>query len=468
MAVKPDNTLSLDEQLRRLYISLENQRKALTRLKRNTTAYNNALKVFNTTQNNITELETKIDAGRKTKKTSTEKNKLDALNDALTRAKEYGTADQVEKAQNDLDKFSGVETTTPTGTTELRYGPGGESLRPGSAEYIAAAGSTTKPIVTSTKTPASTTKPISTPTDDATTDAKQLWVSYLRTVFSTLEDKTQQAEINRIFDTAVKQKWTEQTFMENLKGTSWWQNTSPSLIQFFLESNDPRNRATFAETVANKVDSVAAKLEKLGIAPRTVDPITGKVIDNAQYFKGIALQAYENNWTDSQLDNYLSTKSDLIFTGGGVLGSSLNQINQTAYLYGINLDSTMKNTINTSLLDPMDGRDAQYWINSVKQMAIDAPQNKPFYESLKVGKSLYEVTSNYRNQMAGLLEVDPTAITWNDLMGKVIVKDTGNARTFADFNKALKQDPIWQYTKNAKETYSNMALDLGRTFGYVG
>jgi hypothetical protein len=39
---------------------------------------------------------------------------------------------------------------------------------------------------------------------------------------------------------------------------------------------------------------------------------------------------------------------------------------------------------------------------------------------------------------------------------------------FADFNKALKQDPIWQYTKNAKETYSNMALDLGSTFGYVG
>jgi len=468
MAVKPDNTLSPDEQLRQLYISLENQRKALTRLKRNTTAYNNALKVFKTTQSNITELNAKVDAGRKTKQKSADKTKLDALNDALTRAKEYGTEEQVEKAQNDLDKFSGVETTTQTGTTELRYGPGGESLRPGSAEYIAAAGSTTKPIVTSTKTPASTTKPISTPTNDATTDAKQLWVSYLRTVFSTLEDKTQQAEINRIFDTAVKQKWTEQTFMENLKGTSWWQNTSPSLIQFFLESNDPRNRATFAETVANKVDSVAAKLEKLGIAPRTVDPITGKVIDNAQYFKGIALQAYENNWTDSQLDNYLSTKSDLIFTGGGVLGSSLNQINQTAYLYGINLDSTMKNTINTSLLDPMDGRDAQYWINSVKQMSIDAPQNKPFYESLKVGKSLYEVTSNYRNQMAGLLEVDPTAITWNDLMGKVIVKDTGNARTFADFNKALKQDPIWQYTKNAKETYSNMALDLGRTFGYVG
>jgi hypothetical protein len=106
MAVKPDNTLSLDEQLRQLYISLENQRKALTKLKRNTTAYNNALKVFKTTQSNITELNAKVNAGLKTKKTSKEKNRLDALNDALTRAQEYGTAEQVEKAQNDLDKFS--------------------------------------------------------------------------------------------------------------------------------------------------------------------------------------------------------------------------------------------------------------------------------------------------------------------------------------------------------------------------
>lgn len=115
----------------------------------------------------------------------------------------------------------------------------------------------------------------------------------------------------------------------------------------------------------------------------------------------------------------------------------------------------------------MDGRDAQYWVNSVKQMAIDAPQNKPFAESLKAGKSLYEVTANYRNQMANLLEVDGSNITWDDLMNKVIVGDTGNARTFADFNKALKQDPLWQYTRNAKETYTNMALDLGRTFGFV-
>lgn len=297
---------------------------------------------------------------------------------------------------------------------------------------------------------------------------KTIWVSWLRTTFSSLEDKTQKAQIDALFDKAIKQGWDEATFMEALKGTGWWQNTLPSLRQFFIESNDPRNKATFAEKISNNITSISAKLEALGIAPRSVDPATGKVIDNSELIKGIALEAVKNNWTDDELENYLSTRSEIIFTGGGTLGSYLDRVNQTAYLYGISLDNNMKNAINTSLLDPLDGRDVQYWLNSVKQMAYDAPENKPFLASLQAGRSLYEVTNSYRSQMANLLELDGTAITWNDLMGKVIDKETGNARTFADFTKSLKADPLWQYTRNAKETYSNMALDVAKMFGFQG
>lgn len=303
---------------------------------------------------------------------------------------------------------------------------------------------------------------------DKTEDDKQLWISYLRTVFTTLEDKGQKAELDRLFDTAKNGKWNEKTFLEALKNTAWWQATLPSLRQFLLESKDPRNAGMFAEKVKNNIDSITAKLEDLGIARVKIDPLTGKTVDNTEFIKGIAVEAIKNNWTDDQLTNYLSTKGDIVFTGGGTLGSYFDRINQTAYMYGINLDANMKQAINTSLLDPLDGRDAQYWINSVKEMAYDAPQNKPFADALRAGRSLYEVTSSYRNQMASLLEVDSTAISWDDLMGKILNKETGNANTFADFTKALKKDPLWQYTRNAKETYSNMALDLGKMFGFVG
>jgi hypothetical protein len=299
-------------------------------------------------------------------------------------------------------------------------------------------------------------------------DTKTLWVSYLRSTFASLEDKTQKAQIDKLLDDAKKFKYDEKTFMEILKGTIWWQTTLPSMRSFFLETSDPRNASTFTEKVQNKMSTIAAKLDTLGISAMSTDPATGKLIDNSEFIKGLAMQTIQNNWDDSQLEDFIATKSNVMFTGGGTLGSTLEKVKNQAYMYGIKIDSALEKEINFSLLDPNDGRDANYWLYSVKQQAMDSPTYKPFAESLKAGRSLYEVTNNYRQQMANLLEVDSTAITWDDLMGKVVDNNTGNARTFADFTKQVKQDKLWQYTKNAKETYSNMALDLAKTFGFIG
>lgn len=299
-------------------------------------------------------------------------------------------------------------------------------------------------------------------------DVKTLWVSYLRSTFATLEDKTQKAQIDKLLEDAKTYKYSEATFMEALKGTVWWQTTLPSMRQFFLDTHDKRNASTFTEKVQNKMSAIASKLEVLGIAAKSTDPATGKLIDNSEFIKGLAMQTIQNNWDDAQLEDYLAAKAPIMFTGGGTLGSTLEKVKNQAYMYGIKIDSALEQEINGSLLDPNDGRDANYWLYSVKQQAMDSPVYKPFAESLKAGRSLYEVTNNYRQQMANLLEVDSTAITWDDLMGKVVDNTTGNARTYADFTKQVKQDKLWQYTKNAKETYSNMALDLARTFGYMG
>jgi hypothetical protein len=299
-------------------------------------------------------------------------------------------------------------------------------------------------------------------------DTKTLWVSYLRSTFASLEDKTQKAQIDKLLEDAKTFKYSEETFMEILKGTIWWQTTLPSMRSFFLETSDPRNASTFTEKVQNKMSTIAAKLDTLGISAMSTDPATGKLIDNSEFIKGLAMQTIQNGWDDAQLEDFIATKSNVMFTGGGTLGSTLEKVKNQAYMYGIKIDSALEKEINFSLLDPNDGRDANYWLYSVKQQAMDSPTYKPFAESLKAGRSLYEVTNNYRQQMANLLEVDSTAITWDDLMGKVVDNTTGNARTFADFTKQVKQDKLWQYTKNAKETYSNMALDLARTFGFSG
>jgi hypothetical protein len=325
---------------------------------------------------------------------------------------------------------------------------------------------TPKPSVTPTPTP----KPATGGKGKApspTADPKTAWIGYLQATFKTLPLEFKN-EIDKIFEQALRPNsgWTQDTFNEAIKQTKWYQTTYPSVRQFFIESNDPRNAANFAEKLQNQTDSISAKLEQLGVRAQQLDPVSGKYYSNTQTIQGIAMASIQNNWNDVQLTQHLGDNAQLLFTGGGAIGSSVEKIKSAALLYGINIDNKYLNKIQTSLLDPSDGRDTQWYLNEMQNQAIDL--YKPFAESIKSGRTLYEITNNYRTKMSNLLEVDSENITWQDLMGKVIDPTTGNARMESEFTKQLKQDPLWQYTKNAKETYSNMSLDLMKQFGFMG
>jgi hypothetical protein len=401
------------------------------------------------------------------------------------------------------DKISGLKTeikvTTPTGTPELRYGPNGESLVPGTAAYEK--GTTTRPDVKTqmaadAKAKAEADAKAKAEADaktkaDATTKAaaakaaaekaiadqavkdkelalKTMYVDYLRATFAGLEDKKQKAQIDALFDKASAEGWTAENFQMALEGTEWWQTTLPSLRSWYLDTHDPRKQSTTVELIRNKVASVSSYLEQLGITPQGIDPVTGKAFDKNGYVSGIAQEAVKNGWDDNQLRDYLAGQAAIVFTGGGEIGSSLSKIRDTAYAYGVKLDPAYEKMINNSLLDSSDGRDAAYYIAEMRRQSIENPNNKAFAEALNSGRTLYEATRSYRGQMAGLLEVDESNVTWDDLMKKTVDSTTGAARTFADFTKEVKNDPLWQQTRNAKETYSSKALDLAKMFGLVG
>ena len=389
------------------------------------------------------------------------KSKRQKLLDELTRANDYGTEKEKSAAQDALDNFDNKNPTVVPDSAQPKVA---DTDGDGIPDTIDA-----QPKVANKPTP--TPKPTDkkgdvTPSPTPEADKiKTAWVGYLDATFKTLP-KEYKGQIDKLLTTAKKENWTEVTFTEALKQTTWWQETLPSLRSFFMETHDPRNAATFAEKMGIQTANVAASLEKLGIRAQQIDPVTGKVVDNAKTIQGIAMEAVKNGWTEIQTLQHLGDNAQLLFTGGGTIGSSVDNIKRQALNYGIAIDNNYLDTIQRSLLDPTDGRDQQYYLNEMKAQAMDL--YKPFASSLKEGRSLYEVTNSYRNQMATLLEVDSTNVTWKDLMAKVVDPTTGNARTFADFNKQVKQDPLWQYTKNAKETYSNTALDLMKQFGFMG
>jgi hypothetical protein len=458
-------------------VEMFNLKKIIDGNKPSSAKYKNALEKYNALRDEKTALE---DKAKKALATKEQKKKRDALIKAeedLQRAKDTKDAGKQKNAQEDVDRIKEELSNTQDDVVASGYLGSGTKDKPlmldGENYSGSYKGKTYKNGILVKETPAAVKddnkkKGTGKVEDEPGQDIKQLWTSYLRSTFATLEDKTQKAEIDGLLKRAKTEKWDEDLFMTALEGTVWWQTTLPSMRQFFLDTHDKRNASTFAEKMKNTMDSMLGKLETLGIQVKQVDPTTGRVTDNSDYLKGIAMKSIENGWDDDQLEQYLSTQGSIVFSGGGTLGSYYDRVAQQAFLYGVPLDATMKQTINTSLLDPMDGRDVNYWLKTVKDMAYDAPQNKAFLPALQQGRNLYEVTNSYRQQMASLLEVDSTAITWNDLMGKVIDGNTGNARTFSDFTKQLKQDPLWQVTRNAKETYSNTALDIAKMFGFMG
>ena len=454
MAINTPDTVTTAEQLRQAYIAIDQVTKQLNRLKVGSAEYKKAVQVKKDTQKRIDTLNAQDEKERATGKAQKVTDARGRLVDKLQRAQDYGTQAEINKAKDALKSFDGKEVTVDTGVK-----PG----KPITTPLATSRPTTTGPVATKPTTTGG--KPAVTPAPAVEPDPKTSYISALREVIKSLP-KADKAEVDNLIKQAQAGKWDEKAFNAALQGTNWWQSSLPSLQAYFIESHDPRNKGTFAEKMQIATDNVAANLEKLGITATQTDPITGKFYDNTKTIQGIAAMAMMNGWNDNQLQSHLAETAQLHFNGGGQIGTTIDNIKLNAMRYGVNVDDNYLKQIQFSLLDPTDGRDERYYINEMKNQAVD--MYKPFADQIKNGRTLYEVTNNYRTKMSGLLETDASNISWKDLMGKVVDPATGNARVESEFIKQIKQDPLWQTTKNAKETYSNMALDLMKQFGFVG
>jgi hypothetical protein len=83
------------------------------------------------------------------------------------------------------------------------------------------------------------------------------------------------------------------------------------------------------------------------------------------------------------------------------------------------------------------------------------------------GNDLSEIYQPYRQSMAAILEIPFDKIDLSDPTLTNAITDKGNMTIF-DFKKSLRKDARWQYTDNAREEVSNVALGVLRDFGFQG
>jgi hypothetical protein len=83
------------------------------------------------------------------------------------------------------------------------------------------------------------------------------------------------------------------------------------------------------------------------------------------------------------------------------------------------------------------------------------------------GVDLTAIYQPYKQQMAAILELNPESISLNDpTLRSAIGPD--KEMTLYDFQKALRKDPRWQYTSNAKESVASSVQQVLKDFGFMG
>jgi len=183
----------------------------------------------------------------------------------------------------------------------------------------------------------------------------------------------------------------------------------------------------------------------------------------------IAQEAYdkgldrERNSFNTFLDNKFKFKG----TGAkGKAGEQLADLQKIAAANGLDLQKAFGTQLPTWLASINKGESIETFKKQIRDVAkIGMPQN--IAALLDNGIDLDAVYSPYKNVMASVLEINPESITLNDPLLRSAITGEKELPIY-EFQRKLRQDTRWQYTNQAKEEVSDVALKVLRDFGFQG
>jgi len=157
---------------------------------------------------------------------------------------------------------------------------------------------------------------------------------------------------------------------------------------------------------------------------------------------------------------------DTVLKGGAGAAQAVNGVLAYAKQYGINLNS--KDALGYVANELKQGQGDLKKINA-KILAISKATYSNLSDVISEDVSLAELSSNYKYNMAQVLELSPDAIDVLDPTIQTALKNNGNkgAMNLTDFDRMLRNDPRWGKTKNAREEASKYAYEVLKDFGLM-
>jgi predicted transcriptional regulator len=190
---------------------------------------------------------------------------------------------------------------------------------------------------------------------------------------------------------------------------------------------------------------------------------------NEDEVTAIAQEAYDKGFDRER--NSLNSFLDKKFKFGaeatkGKAGEQITDLQKVAAANGLDLQKAFGTELPNWLASINKGESIDTYKKMIRSVAkIGMPQN--IGALLDNGVDLDTIYSPYKNIMASVLEINPETITVNDPVLRSAITGEKELPIY-EFQRKLRQDARWQYTNQAKEEVSDVALKVLKDFGFQG
>lgn len=177
-------------------------------------------------------------------------------------------------------------------------------------------------------------------------------------------------------------------------------------------------------------------------------------------------------WLDNQIKNEVNSGIQNVNTLNipeGPSGKYFVTVKRLAAQNGVMLSDGAATAYANSIVSGKVSEDTVF--STIRESAGNAFPSMA--EKIKQGINLQTLADPYIQSMSNILEVPDTAIDLFDpkirgALSFTLPDGKVGTKSIYDFEKELRQDPRWQYTKNAREQASSIATTVLKDFGFMG
>lgn len=273
-------------------------------------------------------------------------------------------------------------------------------------------------------------------------------------------------DLSRLFNNAVKDKYSQARFVAELRNTNWYKTRSESVRQAqVLQKTDP---AEYARRVQRASSAVADQY--FALTGRKMAPASANAYGQTAFLYGFndgEIRALVGNTAKSQT---LMMKGGL----GGSLGEAERQLRQAAEDYGLDFpDSYFAGKLNDIARQKIDTGSA---VNNIRNWAKS--KYAAYADEIDQGMTIRDIAEPYKQLMAKTLEVSDKGLSVNDknIQKALTYRPTvekgkpGPPTPMAlwQFEADLKNDPRWNKTQNAQDSIMAAGRKVLSDMGLLG